>query len=138
MVARPAQILDPREVRPESEGPEMAGNYWRLTDSCHRRILPPSQTTARPDNQRVQDHRTEPRRRPWRKSGFRPTNLTMGRTKNDRLVRGLIRVNVTSTRERAKKVKWNSRHRFLFSRPSSVWDGSTLLVLLQLWAVKKN
>jgi hypothetical protein len=34
--------------------------------------LPPSQTTARPDNQRVQDHRTEPRRR-LGGVGFRPT-----------------------------------------------------------------
>ncbi len=33
--------------------------------------LPPSQTTARPDNQRVQDHRTEPRRR-LGGVGFRP------------------------------------------------------------------
>src|SRR5258708_36199113 len=34
--------------------------------------IPPSQTTARPDNQRVQDHRTEPRRR-LGGVGFRPT-----------------------------------------------------------------
>ena len=34
--------------------------------------LPPSQTTARPDNQRVQDHRTEPRRR-LGGVGFHPT-----------------------------------------------------------------
>src|SRR5258707_3667106 len=38
--------------------------------------LPPSQTTARPDNQRGQDHRTEPRRR-LGGVGFRPPMVSV-------------------------------------------------------------